>query len=346
MKTMQISDLSKMAQDIVLSRTLSQTIDRVMFHIGGVFSPRTWSLLLRDSKQGTLKFVHVTGPGASTILGRELDKGQGVAGWVAENGQPLLIRDARSDELFYRGIDEVSGFVTKSIIAVPLRTRSQVYGVVELINKLDESLFTNEDLAVLQTITDFAAIAIERAYYLRAVKRLALTDSLTGLQNRRAFEQVLDREVEKTRRHHSVFALLLLDINQFKAINDGHGHPVGDECLKALGQILLRGSRKIDTCARLGGDEFAVLLPDTDEVEAQAVLARLHKAVEEYNLKAPVKFTVSIGARIVDPQSPEAIFAQADRAMYDSKALPTGPKDGSAELETSLEGWFEDRPKD
>lgn len=343
---MQISALSAMAQDIVLSRNLSQTIDRVMYHIGQVFAPRTWSLLLRDSKKGTLKFIHATGPGASSIRGQILERGQGVAGWVAEQGRPLLIADAPSNEQFYRGIDELSGFVTKSIIAVPLRARNQVYGVIELINKLDESIFTNDDLVVLQTIADFAAIAIERAYYVRAVKRLALTDSLTGLQNRRAFEQVLDREIEKAKRHPHQFAVLLLDINQFKSINDRHGHQAGDEALKIVGRILLSTARKADLCARLGGDEFAVLLPDTGPDEAPTLVARIHHALEDHNRTAAIPFTVSIGARVVDPERPEDILAQADQAMYEAKALSSSGKDGSVEIETSLRGWFETEGQD
>jgi len=341
---MEVSALSAMAQDIVLSRTLSQTIDRVMHHIGAVFSPVNWSLLLRDSHKGTLKFVHATGPAAPTIRGMTLDRGQGVAGWVAENGKPLLIPDVLADSQFSRAIDEVSGFVTKSIIAVPLLARGQVYGVIELINKLDESPFSDHDLMVLRTISDFAGIAIERAYYLKAVKRLALTDPLTGLHNRRSFEQYLEREVEKTRRSHNLFALLLLDVNHFKAINDQHGHQAGDEALKALGRILMATSRKVDCCARLGGDEFAVLLPETTEGDAPFVVRRIQRALDDYNLTAPIPIEVSIGARIVDPRKPEEILAQADRAMYDAKALATG--DPSVELEGHLRSWFEEDAKD
>jgi len=340
---MEISALSNMAQDIVLSRTLAQTIDRVMHHIGAVFAPVNWSLLLSDSTKGTLKFVHVTGPASAAIRGLVLAKGQGVAGWVAENGKPLLIPDAQANPQFNPAVDALSGFVTKSIIAVPLLARGQVYGVIELINKLDESSFTDEDLTVLRIIADFAAIAIERAYYLRAVKRLALTDPLTGLHNRRSFDQILEREVEKTRRHHHLFTLLLLDVDHFKVINDRHGHQAGDDALKALSQILIQTSRKVDCCARLGGDEFAVLLPETAEGDAPFVVRRIQRALDDYNLNAEVPLSISIGARVVDPRNPEEIMAQADRAMYDAKAMSSDP---SVELEGQLRSWFEEDGKD
>lgn len=341
---MEIASLSEMAKDIVQSRTLSETVDRVMHHIGAVFRPANWSLLLRGSSQGTLTFVHVEGSGADKIRGRVLAKGQGVAGWVAEHGRALLVADAQNDPQFHPGIDAVTGFVTRSIIAVPLLTKGQVYGVIELLNKLDESLFSDHDLLVLQTIADFAAIALERAYYLRSVRRLALTDPLTRLHNRRSFEQILDREIEKTRRTKNLFSLLILDVDHFKAINDRHGHGAGDEALRALGGILRETSRKVDCCARLGGDEFAVLLPDTTEGDAPFVVRRIQKALDTYNQQAAVPLSVSIGARIVDPAQPEEILAQADRAMYEAKAR--GSADCSQDLEGHLQYWLDEESKD
>jgi diguanylate cyclase (GGDEF)-like protein len=311
-----------------------------MHHIGAVFSPLNWSLLLRDPKKGTLKFVHATGPGSDAIRGMVLDRGQGVAGWVAENGQALLVADARGDARFHRKIDDVSGFVTTSIIAVPLLARGQVYGVIELLNKLDDSAFTDRDLLVLRTIADFAAIAIERAYYLKAVKRLALTDALTGLHNRRSFEAILEREVEKTRRTGQRFALLMLDIDHFKAINDRYGHAAGDEALRTVAKILAATSRKIDCCARLGGDEFAVLLPETSEGDAPFVVRRIQRAIDDHNQNADIPLSVSIGARIVDPVNPEAILAQADRAMYDAKAQ--GANEPPTDLEGDLGSWLDE----
>ena len=337
-----LSAFSAMAQDIVQSRTLAETIDRIMYHIGAVFSPHHWSLLLRDASDGSLKFIHATGQGADVIRGMRLEKGQGVAGWVAEQGIPILIEDARNDPRFHPGVDKATGFVTRSIIAVPLLTRGKVYGVVELINKLDESPFTDRDLLVLRTIADFGAIAIERAYFLRGVQRLALTDALTGLANRRAFEQVLGREVEKTRRSGALFAILILDINHFKSINDRHGHAAGDTALQAVARVLASTARKVDCCARLGGDEFAVLLPDTSEGDAPFVVRRIQRSLDDYNQTAAVPISVSIGARIVDPKEPGAILAQADRAMYDAKAQGSG--DPSLEIEGHLRSWLEDSP--
>lgn len=331
-----------MAQDIASSRTLAETVDRVMYHVGAVFAPLSWSLLLRDSRTGGLRFVHATGPGSEALRAMTLEKGHGVAGWVAEHGEALLIADTAEDTRFHSGIDAVTGIVTKSIIAVPLRARGQVYGVIELINRLDQSYFENRDLIILQTIADFAALAIERAYYLRSVTRLALTDALTGLANRRAFDQVLQREIERTKRMGSPFSLVLLDIDQFKAINDRHGHAAGDEALRAVGRILTASCRKSDCAARIGGDEFSILVSGSDTEAARQLVARLRRNLSVYNKNAPVPLALSIGVKAADPRSPETVFDQTDRAMYRMKNATGDP---SLELEGQLQSWL-DEPKD
>ena len=336
-----LQDFSAMTKDIARAKTLEETITKVMLYVGTVFGPLSWSLLLRNRLDGTLQFVYAQGPGAEQIRGRSLAKGQGIAGWVAEHSTSVLIPDVANDQRFHAGIDEASGFITKSIIAVPLVNEGQCYGVIELINKLKVSSFDNRDLLVLQTIADFAAIAIERAYYLRSVQRLALTDVLTGLPNRRAFERALDREIEKTRRTSSVFSLLLIDVDKFKRINDQYGHSAGDDSLRAVAQILQKTCRKIDVCARLGGDEFAVLLPDTPEDSAHTLVLRIEEALGFYNEKAPIPLSLSIGAKMVDKVNPDHILAEADSAMYRAKAKENLTIDDSVEIESTLEGWME-----
>ncbi|MEI8095655.1 MAG: sensor domain-containing diguanylate cyclase [Spirochaetales bacterium] len=329
-----------MAKDIASARSVAETVEQVMRHVGRAFAPVNWSLLLRNDRTGELRFVHVTGEGAAGIRGLVLERGQGIAGWVAEQGLPEIVVDASKDSRFHRAIDEKVGFVTRSIIAVPLKARGRVYGVIELINKLDDSLFTELDIRVLQTIADLAAIAIERVYFLRTARRMALTDPLTGVANRRHFQRQLDREIEKTQRSGTLFSLLFIDINRFKAINDTHGHAAGDAVLKALAQLLTACCRKVDLCARLGGDEFAVLMPETAIESAMFLVRRIQNSLEQRSAELPVPFSVSVGARVVDPLRPTDILSEADRAMYSDKA-----EEPLEEVENHLVGYLsEDSP--
>ncbi|MGH7695913.1 MAG: diguanylate cyclase [Gemmatimonadaceae bacterium] len=151
------------------------------------------------------------------------------------------------------------------------------------------------------------------------LEALASLDSLTGLKNRRAFEERLQEEISRARRSKESFALLLLDIDHFKNFNDSFGHPRGDDVLKSVSRVLSRSVRDADFIARHGGEEFAIILPDTDRDAAKLMGERLRVAIEENTWDArPI--TVSVGAAAwLDGASAESLIDQADRALYRSK---------------------------
>lgn len=154
-----------------------------------------------------------------------------------------------------------------------------------------------------------------------ALRQLASTDSLTGLLNRRALDEVLLREFSRAKRHGAVFSLMLVDLDHFKAINDRHGHPVGDAVLAGLGVLLREVVRASDVAARLGGEEFAVVLPDTSLVEASTLAERVRHAV--HKSAWPVSgVTASFGVAQLDAEAndPGTVLKRADRALYDAKA--------------------------
>jgi len=274
-----LSFFAEIGKAITSASTLRETFDVVMKQIGEIFAPLNWSLLLRDSKTGELRFIIVTGSGMDSLKGMKLPRGKGIAGWIAESGQSIIIEDVKKDKRFDPGMDSVTGFVTKSIIGVPLKTKRRVFGVIELVNKLNGESFTPLELKILTTIADFTAIAIEKTYYLAALKRLATTDELTKLSNRRSLLKTLERENERCRRHDTSYAVLLIDIDEFKSINDTYGHTAGDKVLKRLAAILVGQTRKVDTVARFGGDEFIILMPDTDAKAGKEIKARICEAI-------------------------------------------------------------------
>ncbi|HET6449927.1 MAG TPA: sensor domain-containing diguanylate cyclase [Spirochaetia bacterium] len=315
-----LSFFMDVAKAIASASTINETLKAVMTHIGNIFAPLNWSLLLRNARTGELTFRIVVGSGVQKILGTTIPKGQGIAGWIAENGQAIIIEDVARDPRFDSSVDRALGFTTESIIGVPLKTRDRVFGVIELINKVKGGNFTPLELKVLATIGDFAAIAIEKAYYHRALRRIALIDPLTGVHNRRSMIRFLDREVDRSARLKSELSVLMVDIDKFKEINDNYGHAAGDAVLHHLAGVLQKNLRKIDIICRYGGDEFVVLMPDTSAPAAQDVRRRVEEAVKGVEVPAPLNYEVSVGLYSGHPSTASEIFTSADFDMYREKS--------------------------
>jgi len=165
----------------------------------------------------------------------------------------------------------------------------------------------------------------ERKQIEQKLEQLALTDPLTRLANRRHFMATVERELALAIRYGSPLSVMMIDIDQFKNINDTYGHKVGDVVLTRLGELCLEALREVDAVGRLGGDEFAVVLPQTGSDQALEVAERLRKMVAdseiplEYGL--PLHFTVSIGvATLINASANiDTLFSQADKALYDAK---------------------------
>ncbi|HSA57437.1 MAG TPA: sensor domain-containing diguanylate cyclase [Gemmatimonadaceae bacterium] len=154
------------------------------------------------------------------------------------------------------------------------------------------------------------------------LKSLASTDALTGLKNRRAFEERLDRELSRSRRHGHPLSLILLDIDHFKSYNDTYGHPKGDEILRIVGRLLTRTMRETDFASRYGGEEFAILLPDTDREGAQHLAERLRHTIESAKWPdRPITASVGVASYSGQASTAEALIDYADRALYRSKQL-------------------------
>jgi diguanylate cyclase (GGDEF)-like protein len=180
-------------------------------------------------------------------------------------------------------------------------------------------------VALLDYVTNVSPRVVEPQIIerdaLAAIEHRAIRDPLTGLFNREYFEASLLREAERCKRGAGHAALLLLDLDRFKLVNDGQGHRKGDEVLRAVGTIVRDQVRAVDVPCRYGGDELAAVLTDTDELVAHRVAERIRTEVEERFRRAPVAVTVSVGIGLLLPTSPssEEAFGKADRAVYAAK---------------------------
>lgn len=217
-------------------------------------------------------------------------------------------------EAFEDNIEEVSDFETTE-------NRLKLLGVINVESK-EYNAFTEHDQEVLQALADQAALALENSYLVEKLKKMALTDELTSLNNLRLFKQSLLKEIYRAQRKQSPLSLIYFDIDDFGAYNNAYLHKMGDELLISLARVLRDGIRMTDVAARVGGEEFVVILPDTDIEEAVATAERFRKAVEQMPPLRPGyrKVTVSIGvAAYQDDITPRQLVERADAAMYHAK---------------------------
>ncbi|HEY9775483.1 MAG TPA: sensor domain-containing diguanylate cyclase [Planktothrix sp.] len=215
---------------------------------------------------------------------------------------------------FLHSMQVVSGLV------VPLVMRDRVIGVMFL-QSCDNEGLTIEDTNILQSLADNLSVAIENADLHAERERQAVTDGLTGVANRRCFNESFARELESARRYDHSLSLVMIDLDFLKKINDTFGHAVGDEAIKAIGKMLKQRSRSVDIPARYGGEEFCVLLPKTDVDEAEQLAERLRRFIAELEIEGPGQITASIGVGSYPLHADELddLFARVDEALYVAK---------------------------
>jgi diguanylate cyclase (GGDEF)-like protein len=160
---------------------------------------------------------------------------------------------------------------------------------------------------------------MRNAWLLEQVQRLAATDALTGIANRRTFEKTLGAEVSRASRSRSDVTLIMLDIDRFKSLNDEFGHQAGDEVLARVGEALQKACRESDTPARYGGEEFAVLMPGCSPAEATMAAERLRKRISEIEAVRDITFSAGIATFPIHALSADELIARADDALYQSK---------------------------
>lgn len=207
-------------------------------------------------------------------------------------------------------------------VLVPLRISGAGFGLLVLLRRGEP--FKGRERDLLAAVGTQAMMALENASLFARVEELATTDSLTGLLNRRHFENEVLGELERAVRYEHATALLMLDIDHFKRFNDQHGHRMGDDCLKLFARLLGNELRQSDRVARYGGEEFIAYLPETTLERAQEVAERIRRAVESLALPPEVsagELTVSIGVAVFHRESDtfESLVRRADEALYRAK---------------------------
>jgi diguanylate cyclase (GGDEF)-like protein/PAS domain S-box-containing protein len=237
-----------------------------------------------------------------------------------ETGQPIAI----SDTTISQGWNPLpQNHWVKSYIGVPLKVHGRVIGFISLFSGT-VNFYSINDAERLKPFANQAAIALENARLYSETQLKADTDELTGLKNRRSFFEMGSREIERAIRFKHPLAALMIDLDNFKDVNDNFGHPVGDRLLKELADVFKGKLRNVDLIARYGGDEFIVLLPENDIKAATDVAERICHSIAKIRIETTqgkAKVTASIGVAILDKgmTTLSALVEHADRALYNAK---------------------------
>jgi diguanylate cyclase (GGDEF)-like protein len=311
-----------------IGKTLASTLDlqkilqTVMEKISDLLQPDTWSLLMLDESGQELQFEIAIGAGADKLKDVRLKIGEGIAGWVALHGEPVLVEDVKRDPRFSPRIDEITQIDTRSAVCVPIKGREKILGVIELVNCLGRESFRKEDIPILKSLADYAAIALENARYIQRIHELTITDDCTALYNARHLNFVLDAEIYRSTRYGYEFSVIFLDLDHFKQVNDTHGHLVGSKLLWMIGDIIKGHLRLIDYAFRYGGDEFVILLPQTSKQNSLMVVRRLKDLLNsktfftEENLNIKVTASFGVASFPADGRTRRELLRMADEAMY------------------------------
>jgi diguanylate cyclase (GGDEF)-like protein len=309
------------AKALTSSLDLDSILQTIMEKMAEYFRPDTWSLLMVDQEREELYFAIAVGTASEALKNLRLKVGEGIAGHVAKHGERLIVPDVMTDPRFAKRIDEMTKWETRSIVCFPVSSRLRVLGVIQLVN-VDMDHFGDQEIFFLQSLCDYAAIAIENARAVEKIQELTITDDCTGLYNARHLYKTLETEVYRSSRFGYEFTVVFIDLDHFKQVNDTHGHLIGSKLLAEIGYLIKAQLRLIDYAFRYGGDEFVVLLPQTGKDSALVVAKRLRDSLrtsmfcKEEGLNLNVRASMGVATYPHDAKTPHDIIRQADEMMY------------------------------
>jgi len=235
-----------------------------------------------DRRRNSLTFLAAFGEKAPQLVGQTIPAHQGIAGHVYQTGAAHYTSDVLSDRLFDPSIDAETQYKTRSLVAIPIRIGVEVCGVLELINRKGATQYSGSDRDLLQIFADYIAISIQNVLDGKLAHEYAKRDNLTGLFNDRFLHLALERAIECAQRGDEELALLFLDLDFFKLVNDGNGHLAGSQVLREVGQLLRRMvPEPPNLVARYGGDEFVIAVPRSSVEATLAFAERIREAVRE-----------------------------------------------------------------
>ncbi|MCB2178607.1 diguanylate cyclase [bacterium] len=314
--------LYQTSQDMIRASADPEEIFSAIHRAASKLMPcEAFVISLLDKTKENIEGVYMIDKGGrikNQIFSREM----GLSGKIINNGKSELFEDI-NNETSFEGQHFGHKDRVRSLIAVPLASGGEIIGMLSA-QSYQISAYNQEDLEILELLAAQAAIAIKNTQLLAEMERVARTDSLTGLLNRRAFDEQLTNEIERARRYNYSISLVMIDVDDFKQFNSLYGHHAGDIHLKKIASLILKSTRMPDQVSRIGGEEFSVILPHTIKAGGYELAERIRATIaEEFIERDDPACSVSIGIAEFpqDAENLQTLYNLADRAMFIAKNL-------------------------
>jgi len=319
----ELSVLNELAQTLTQQLDIDHILKETYKGIKHLIDTADFYIGLLDSEKTKITFPIIKSSSEEDLKYEEIAPDEGLTGHIIKTKKTIMINDNFKLWEKENAVESV-GEMPQSWLGVPLLIGKDAIGVMAIQDFTKQDVYDAHDLEIMTAIASQAAIAIENARLFDKVKRLASTDELTGLNNRRHFLELAHAEFNRGLRYGGSLSTLLLDIDNFKDFNDTYGHAIGDKVLQVVAKLCMGSLRITDILGRYGGEEFAILLPETHLEVSKTVAERLRKSVAETLIpteRGDLSVTVSIGIAEKNELTPtlETLIARADQAMYVAK---------------------------
>jgi diguanylate cyclase (GGDEF)-like protein/putative nucleotidyltransferase with HDIG domain len=338
----EIYALYEIAQAMGSSLGVADTMALISSKLSNIVPFSCCALFLYNDETETLRCRFATGAESEIVQTLTVKNGHGLTGWVARNRRPLV--NARPSADFEAAGESPDRTSLRSALVCPLVFNERFIGTISVYHT-ELSVYSDDHRRLLDRISEQAAAVIYNSIVFEQTQEDSLTDPLTGLPNTRFMFMHLTRELARAERLKSEVSLLVMDLDNFKDINDGYGHHIGDRALRDVAGLLRVGIRPYDICVRYAGDEFIVVLSGCGGEEAERKRVELQRAVDELRFEPragkTLPLTISAGAAVYpyDGDSYEALLATADSRMYRDKSRrkrQAGPRPVPAENESPM----------
>src|SRR5690348_29578 len=313
--------LADVFHDILSEHSLDNLLERIADTLADLVPHDTLSIYQADEAQSVLIPVLARDKWAEKIMDSRSEFGQGITGWAALHREPVRANQAHLDPRTIT-VPGTPADEPEALISIPLIARDFVKGTLNIYRLGEHASFSDDEFELACRFADAAALALDNAQIRARLEYQAQTDSLTGLYNHRYFHERLRAELTRASRSRDSVAVLMLDIDDFKRVNDVYGHGIGDQVLRDLADLLRAALRGSDVVCRLGGEEFGVIMSSCDAGDALNLARRLTDSLSSVEFGPAGQITTSIGIS-QGPQhamNPRELVACAEAAMMTSKA--------------------------